>query len=707
MVLNAGELAKGMSLAYEAAQFAAKHKRVQKKFVSVLKFTMLFMAIAYALIYGLVFFPLFLLRGGNRILSTLLQYDHTQSALALLSTRDAVDHFLGTLPLLGLDLIVHVKAGMFEDIFFTMLEEIDPEYARALKTWPPRKFRWAKIKFAAKRLAKRYFMTLVASYLSQLPLVGWLVVPVGALTMMGKFVGYPVSAGIILATVVSPGSRRSTMFIFKSLLAMGDFSRDLMRPYFSHLGAKPKQQVAFYRANESMVIGFILAYYFFVQLSWVGPAFYILAQAAIAMFISRQTARPPNYTPGATWELVAESSEAKKTEGAGGSPGDAVAAPKPHIEQTTSRSATLTADYSFDSPIFLRTKGIRTTNVRICKAQDTRWGDMVHLEAKITSMSTTIHGRIHANSHTDNQGECVMDIQVDWSIWDMGMTNAEISIILPITAPLDEGGRAHPGIRVDIPTGAIGVTMMGSTHFRYLDLSTAHGPAHLSDIAADAIKLVAHNGNITIHDIESCGPVEVVGKAAWMDIDDVRAASLAVSSTDAIVSLKDIQADTVSATTTNARIGLGNVKAGALELSTCNGEVVGSGVYAGATNVKVTKGDIEGSWYPKKKLYLGTSDAKIAVQVHVGTDDGVEVVAATTNGPIQLDLPATFTGGFSLETSGFFKTFIHAQDSIENKPELSVSKPDHKVGAIGSGPKRHSLRAMTKEAPVTVNFGTS
>ncbi|KAJ2846067.1 hypothetical protein J3B02_004506, partial [Coemansia erecta] len=297
MVLNAGEIAHGATLAVEAAQFVIRHKRVQKKFVSVLKVTVIGMVLAYALIYVLLVLPLFIVRNGNYILATLLQYDATSSTFALLSTRDAVDHFLSTLPLLGLDIMVHVRPNMFEDIFFTMLEEVDPEYAKALKSWPPRKFCWEKVKFAARRLAKRYFMTLVASYLSRLPVVGWMVVPLGALTMMAKFVGYPLSGAIVLATVISPGSRKSTMFIFKSLLAMSDFSRDLMRPYFSHLGAKPKQQIQFYKTNESTVVGFILAYYLFVQLSWIGPAFYILAQAAIAMFISRQTVRPPPYTP--------------------------------------------------------------------------------------------------------------------------------------------------------------------------------------------------------------------------------------------------------------------------------------------------------------------------------------------------------------------------------------------------------------------------
>ncbi|KAJ1901591.1 hypothetical protein LPJ66_000676 [Kickxella alabastrina] len=306
MVLNAGELVHGMTLAYKATRFASKHQRVQKKFLNVLKVTVLLMVLAYALIYILIFFPLALLRTGAQITATLFRYDSQQSTLALLSTRQAVDHFLTTLPLLGLDIIIHARPQMFEDIFFTMLEEADPEYARVLKTWPPRKFHWAKIKFTAQRLGKRYLMTLAASYLGKLPLIGWLVVPLGALSMMSRFVGYPIAGAIILATVASPGSKHSTLFIFKSLLAMSDFSRDLLRPYFSHLGAKPEQQIKFYRARESTVIGFILAFYFFVQMSWVGPAFYILAQAAVALFISEQTVRPPLYTPGAEWELLTE-----------------------------------------------------------------------------------------------------------------------------------------------------------------------------------------------------------------------------------------------------------------------------------------------------------------------------------------------------------------------------------------------------------------
>ncbi|KAJ2874251.1 hypothetical protein FB639_004126, partial [Coemansia asiatica] len=495
MVLNAGEIAHGATLAVEAAQFVIRHKRVQKKFVSVLKVTVIGMVLAYALIYVLLVLPLFIVRNGNYILATLLQYDATSSTFALLSTRDAVDHFLSTLPLLGLDIMVHVRPNMFEDIFFTMLEEVDPEYAKALKSWPPRKFCWEKVKFAARRLAKRYFMTLVASYLSRLPVVGWMVVPLGALTMMAKFVGYPLSGAIVLATVISPGSRKSTMFIFKSLLAMSDFSRDLMRPYFSHLGAKPKQQIQFYKTNESTVVGFILAYYLFVQLSWIGPAFYILAQAAIAMFISRQTVRPPPYTP----------------------------APEPTISQTSSRSTKIELEYAFSAPIFVTTKGIRTTNVRVAKAADTRWGSDVHVEVIVSSLSTTLYERVHAKSLVSERNECELCIEVDWSIWDIGLTNAEVCITLPASS---EEPNVHPGIRVDIPSGALGVTMMGSTKFRLLDLSTGHGPAHLSDVAADNIKLAAHNGNITLHDIEAAGTVDIVGKSAWMDIDDLHAKNL-------------------------------------------------------------------------------------------------------------------------------------------------------------------------------------
>ncbi|KAJ1901592.1 hypothetical protein LPJ66_000677 [Kickxella alabastrina] len=383
------------------------------------------------------------------------------------------------------------------------------------------------------------------------------------------------------------------------------------------------------------------------------------------------------------------------------------AAPQPTIERTTSRSATLTLDYDFESPIFLHAHGIRTTNVRIAKAVDTRWGNKVHVQILLTSISTTIHDRIHAKSQTNERSECALDINVDWSIWDMGLTNAEVAITMPISDPSKISHAVHPGIRVDIPNGAIGVTMMGSTRFKHLELSTGHGPAHLSDVAADTIKLVAHNGNITVHDIEATGAVEIIGKAAWMDIDDLRAASLTATSADAIISLKDIDAAAVSATTTNARIGLGNVKATTLEVSTCNGEVVATNVYVAACNVKVVKGNIEGNWCPTKKLYLSTSDAKIVAQVHLNSDEPLEMVLVSKNGPVQLDLPATFIGGFFLQTTGFFKTFVHTHPTVKCSPVLHISKPDNKAGFLGdSGSKRHSLRIITEEAPINVNFGS-
>ncbi|KAJ2400881.1 hypothetical protein GGI23_001755 [Coemansia sp. RSA 2559] len=304
MVLDTKKVFQGMEFALEATTFAASHQRVQKRFLKALKVTVIGMAIAYGIIYALVFLPLALLRAGNSMMSTLLQYDSSQTTLALLSTRDAMDHFLGALPLLGLDLITHIRPSLFSDIFFTMLDEVDPEYARALRTWPPKKFRWAKIKFAVQRLGKRYAMMLAASYLSRTPLVGWLVMPVGSLVMMARFIDYPAASAIALLSVVAPGSKHLAGFIFKSLLAMKDFSGDLLKPYFTQMGAKPKQQAAFYKQHESSIVGFILAFYFFVQLSWVGPAFYILAQAAIALFISKMTPRPPVYSAGVAWEKV-------------------------------------------------------------------------------------------------------------------------------------------------------------------------------------------------------------------------------------------------------------------------------------------------------------------------------------------------------------------------------------------------------------------
>ncbi|KAJ2713873.1 hypothetical protein H4R19_002033 [Coemansia spiralis] len=305
MVLNLEEVSEGLGLAVQAATFAVQHKRVQRKFVDALKVTVLGMGVAYALIYVVVFFPLLVLRTGSSVVGAVLGYDTTQSTLALIGTGDAVEHFMSTLPLLGLDVVIHLRPALFEGVFFAMLDEADPEYAAALRSWPRQKFHWARIKYSVQRLAKRYLMVLGASAVSRIPYVGWLAVPAGSIVMMARFVGYPAAGAIAAVAAIAPDSRRSTMFVFKSLLAMSGFSRDLLRPYFAHLGAKPKQQVAFYRANESLLVGFVLAFYFFVQLAWVGPAFFILAQAAAALFVARHTERPPTYAQGATWTFAA------------------------------------------------------------------------------------------------------------------------------------------------------------------------------------------------------------------------------------------------------------------------------------------------------------------------------------------------------------------------------------------------------------------
>ncbi|KAJ2816799.1 hypothetical protein GGI24_005612 [Coemansia furcata] len=364
---------------------------------------------------------------------------------------------------------------------------------------------------------------------------------------------------------------------------------------------------------------------------------------------------------------------------------------------------TVTANYDFLRPIFVYTKGIRTTNVRISKAADARWGQTVHVEALVSSLSTTLHSRLRATSKVNERGEYEFVLEIDWSIWDLGMTSAELSIVMPI----QDGVGTHPGIRVDIPSGSLGATLLGNTHFGALSLSTGHGPAHLSDVAAGELRLTAHNGNITVHDISSEGLVEIVGQAAWMDIDDVRAGSLVASSTDAIISLKDIEAKTVSAATTRARVGLGNVKADMLTVTTSDGEVVAQNIFAGVCEVKTSKGAIEGNWNLKKKLYLSTSQAKISAQVVLDSEDNdsVEIVLNSTKGPIDLRLPSSFVGGFSLETTGFYKAFVHTVPGSRYQPVLHVSKPDKKAGVIGDGSKRHSLRANTEDAPITVHFG--
>ncbi|KAJ1958193.1 hypothetical protein EC988_000440 [Linderina pennispora] len=383
--------------------------------------------------------------------------------------------------------------------------------------------------------------------------------------------------------------------------------------------------------------------------------------------------------------------------------------PKPTVEQTTSRSDTVTVDYDWQHPIFIQTTGIRTTNIRIDKAPTGQYGDKIHVEALVSSMSTTLHDRLHLTSKLSAQNEYSLRLDVDWSLWDLGLTSAEIQIWLPPPPPSEDESchkeRVHPGIRVDIPAGAIGVTMVGYMRFAELDLKTLHGPAHLSDVVADEIRLEAHHGNITVHDCNAKKSLRLVGDAAWMDVDDVIADVLEARSTDAILSLKDIQASTLGVSTTNARIGLGNIKVGTLTAETTGGEVHSEHVQANACNVRTTKGCIEGRWIPRQKLYLSTTEAPISAQVSFPSDvANVEMVFNSTKAPIRVDVPESFNGGFSLQTDNYYKAFVTTRPNNIIQPTLHVSEPDKKAGLFGDGSKRHSLKAETTDAPINISF---
>ncbi|KAJ2780393.1 hypothetical protein H4R18_003474 [Coemansia javaensis] len=396
----------------------------------------------------------------------------------------------------------------------------------------------------------------------------------------------------------------------------------------------------------------------------------------------------------------------RKGRGDGGDSGRGTpsAAPTPQIAQATSRSQAVTVEYDFGRALAVSVEGIRTANVRVQKAGGRQDEPTAWVQATVGSWSTTLHSRLHVESSINTSGEYALALRVESSIWDLGMTSAEITIAL-CARPGD--ATEHPGIRVAVPSGAIGVTLLGDTPVRRLDLATDHGPAHLSDVAVGDLRLAAHHGNITVHDVCASGAADITGHGAWMDIDDVRAARLTAASTDAIISLKDVDAAAVSATTTNARIGLGNVRADSLHVQTTAGDVVASNVRAAACDVKTDRGGaIEGGWGPAARLHMSTADARIAVQVHIDPDGPLDLALATKRAPVEVDLPPSFSGAFSLQTTGYYKTFVYTHPRVAASPVLHVAQPDKKVGVLDAGGIRHSLKATSEEAPVTVNFGS-
>ncbi|KAJ1679161.1 hypothetical protein EV182_002609 [Spiromyces aspiralis] len=254
------------------------------------------LAVVYALYlvaHVFIYIPLYIVQSGSRVIAATLGYDaptaETARRFGVPMTPRAILQWLAeTVPFLALDLVVHLNPGMMEVVFFAALRAVDPIYTQVLLARPKKRHIVSELVFSLRRSMRRFGMALGVVVLGRLPVIGQLALPAANLYVFSKVVGYPAAAGMATVSLAMPAVRQWAMFAFQSVMAMSTFSRDVFKPYFRRVAMKPKDQVKWYKQHESELVGFLLPFYLLTETPWAGAIFYVLAQAAAALYIAQR-----------------------------------------------------------------------------------------------------------------------------------------------------------------------------------------------------------------------------------------------------------------------------------------------------------------------------------------------------------------------------------------------------------------------------------
>ncbi|KAJ1916373.1 clathrin associated protein complex medium subunit [Mycoemilia scoparia] len=397
----------------------------------------------------------------------------------------------------------------------------------------------------------------------------------------------------------------------------------------------------------------------------------------------------------------------------------------PQITHTIADGITIKQKLGFDTPISITSmpNSIKTTNITIYPllnyGQKSYKHDQnnIHVEIQITSNLlvsplSSFADRVKIDIDQDPlTSEWKIDMGVDSSIWDFGMTRAEVIIKVPHVID-DE--YVHPGIKCSVPHGALGAVAIENTTIKYIDFKTKHGSVYLDDvITTDYVRVRANQGNITALNL-NCGKyLSVESLDAWIDVDNIEALDTNLNTTNAIISLKSTRSDKIVLKNTNGRIGLSKVEAKTVEAETDQDIITFEYLTADNFKAHTTNGSIEGQLIANGNVDLSTTNShiitKIGQPLSSKENNDLSVNCKALNSYVSLQLPRRFNGPFDISTTPGNKVSLKL-GAISNgsgsndtfKIAYSILEPDeHKKGQItqtskdGKDAPTHELNTST------------
>ncbi|KAJ1983911.1 hypothetical protein H4R33_004583 [Dimargaris cristalligena] len=288
-MLSWSQIRYGMQLGFEGGLLAVSEPKIRRWFVrtsAILVVTMLILQfLAQLLIHG----PLAFLRALNWLTSSFAPYDAQRVHRTLLDARGSIDWALQTMPLTGVLLVRSVYAQPFDDMFMTVIRTHAPAYYTALVQWPHKTQWWPLVQHHVQRTWKRVKLAALMLVLLNIPVVGPYVPTLVNFKLMSGILGPNLAGAVALTAVFMPGTRGLSWTLFKAILACQQLNRELLDPYFTRLCIPPKARRAWFKERQSLLLGFVMGFYLLIRLPIIGPAFFVVAQAAMGYWIVHTT----------------------------------------------------------------------------------------------------------------------------------------------------------------------------------------------------------------------------------------------------------------------------------------------------------------------------------------------------------------------------------------------------------------------------------
>ena len=293
MVLQFRSVFHGTVLALKSTIRLAKDTSIRQPLLKNMIYTLGIVYAVYLAAHIFIYFPIFLIQNAARIVTFTLGYEPNAGAtekFGLPTTpRGILTHLSDAVPFLAVDLVVHLCPRLMDDTFFVSLQVVDPIYAQVLQARPRKKHVFYEIVYTIRRSCKRWVMAVGVIVLGNIPVVGRFVLPLVNLYVFSSVVGYPIAGGVAACSLANPAVRGWAMFAFKSVMAMGTFSRDVFKPYFRRVAMKPKdQRLVGISSTSQNSVGFLLPFYLLAEVPWIGAVFFVLAQAIAAVYVKRK-----------------------------------------------------------------------------------------------------------------------------------------------------------------------------------------------------------------------------------------------------------------------------------------------------------------------------------------------------------------------------------------------------------------------------------